>query len=440
MSDPAVPLDILHENDRPGVYPGSWYSATAKLPDPQPPLSGKQAAEICIVGAGYTGLSAALHLAAAGRKVTVLEAHRVGWGASGRNGGQVSGGQRVDQEALEALVGMPLARRLWEIGEEAKRLVRSLIDANSIQCDPVPGIIHADHRQRFVAGSREHVKRMNGEYGYGALRFLDREEMRALVDSPQYFGGTHDGDAFHIHPLNYALGLADAALKAGVTICEESEVTGWNAGPRMTVSTAHGEVTADAVVFACNGYLGRLVPLVAAHVMPINNFIVATEPLGEELAQKLIADNAAVADSRFIINYFRRSAGHRLLFGGGETYSYRFPGDIAAFVRRPMKAVFPQLADVNIDYAWGGTLAITRSRLPHFVRIGENCWSVSGYSGQGIAMATMAGKLLAEAICGDGHRFELFQSLRGRPFPGGVAMRSPLLAIAMRWFALRDRF
>jgi gamma-glutamylputrescine oxidase len=433
-----VPFDVLHANDVPGSHPPTWYSATATLPEPQPPLQGRHTTEVCIIGAGYTGLSAALHLAAAGRSVIVLEAHCVGWGASGRNGGQVHGGQRVAQDALEAMVGKALARELWELGEAAKRLVRELIAEYAIPCDPVPGIIHADHRQRFVAGSREHVKRMNGEYGYAALRFLDRDELRSLVDSPNYYGGTHDGDAFHVHPLNYVFGLARAARNAGAHICEASEVTAWKPGRKVTVSTAQGEVAADSVIFACNGYLGGLVPRVGSRVMPINNFIIATEPLGTERAKKLIADNSAVADSRFVVNYFRRSADDRLLFGGGETYSYRFPGDISAFVRAPMTEVFPQLREVGIAYAWGGTLAITRSRLPHFARLEENCRSVSGYSGQGVAMATMAGKLLAEAICGDSRHFDLLQSLRSRPFPGGMALRSPLLALAMRWFALRD--
>lgn len=436
----VMAFDILHGNDTPGSYPDTWYHATVPTGDALAPLEGRSATQICVIGAGYSGLSAALHLAQSGHRVTVLDAHRIGWGASGRNGGQVSSGQRVDQAHLERMVGSDGARWLWRMAGTAKGLVRDLVGKFGIDCELVPGIIHADHRRRFVAASRAHVRLMHEEYGYGDIRFLCRDEMRAQVASPGYYGGTHDGGAFHLHPLKYVLGLARAALDAGVTIHENSQVRGWRDGATPAIDTDRATLSADHVIFACNGYLGDLEGRIAASVMPINNFLVATQPLGNDRAAALIPDNSAVADSRFVINYFRRTADHRLLFGGGEAYGYRFPADIASFVGRRMRAVFPQLKDVSIDFEWGGTLAITRNRLPHFGRIGENCWSVSGYSGHGVSIATLAGKLVAEAVSGRTADFERMKRFSAGRFPGGVLLRVPLLVLAMHWYALRDRF
>ncbi|GIL02448.1 MAG: gamma-glutamylputrescine oxidase [Alphaproteobacteria bacterium] len=432
-------LNVLHANDRPGSHPPSWYAATASLPPATPPLAGRERADVCVIGGGYTGLSAALHLAESGLRVVLIEAHRVGWGASGRNGGQVATGQRRGQDEIEARYGATMARRLWDFAEEAKALVRELISRHAIACQPVAGIIHADHKARFVAHSRAYADKLNAEYGYDAIRFLDRDAIRALVASPGYHGGTLDTGAFHLHPLDYALGLAAAAGRAGVRIRENSEVIAIERGDPATVRTAAGEVVCGHVIVACNGYLDRLVPEIASHVMPINNFIIATEPLGEAGARALIANNAAVADSRFVINYFRLTGDNRLLFGGGESYGYRFPSDIAAFVRQPMLRVFPQLAATRIDHAWGGTLAITMGRLPHLTRIAGNMLSASGYSGQGIAIATLAGKVVAEAVRGQAQRFDLLAAIAQPAFPGGAALRAPLLALAMTWYALRDR-
>jgi gamma-glutamylputrescine oxidase len=238
-----------------------------------------------------------------------------------------------------------------------------------------------------------------------------------------------------LNPLDYALGLARAAAAAGVRVFEESRVE--EVGP--PVRTATGSVRARFVLLACNGYVGGLAPAVSARVMPINNFIVATAPLGPERARALIPSGAAVADSRFVVNYFRLSADHRLLFGGGETYGWRFPADIAALVRPRMLGVFPQLADVPVDFAWGGTLAITVNRMPAFQRLAPNVLSASGYSGHGVAMATLAGKLMAEAVQGTASRFDLLAALPQPAFPGGAALRWPLLVLAMSWYALRDR-
>lgn len=430
-------MNLLYTNDRRGEYPASWYAATATPSAPYAPLKGAHRADVCIVGAGYTGLSAALHLAQAGRSVILLDAQRVGFGASGRNGGQLGSGQRAEQDTLEALVGDGAAARLWELGEDAKGLVKSLIAEHAIDCDLKPGVAWTGSSDSEVRHLHEYAAHLEKKYGYTKIEVLDQAALQGVCPSPDYRGGILDMDAAHLHPLNLALGLARAAVAAGVKIYEGSAVHGIDTGTPATVRTDGGHVVADHVILACNGYLGGLNRRVAARVMPINNFIAATEPLGDRIKDVLPRD-VAVADSRFVVNYFRLSADGRLLFGGGESYGYRFPSDIAAKVRKPMSVVFPQLKDVKIDYAWGGTLAITMKRLPYLMREG-NILSASGYSGHGVGTATHAGQLMARAIQGDGDGFDTLAALPSTPFPGGPAVRSPLLVLAMSWYALRDR-
>ena len=432
-------LDILTANDRPGEYPASWYAATARPPGPFASARGDLRCDVCVVGAGYTGLSAALHLARRGYDVVVLEAQRVGFGASGRNGGQVGTGQRLEQDELEAMLGREAAHRLWDLSLEAVGMVRSLCDEGEMGCGFAEGVIHADHRRRLVAHTHARVRKLNEEYGYDGIRPLNREEIRHLVGSDAYFGGALDIGAGHVHPLRYAFGLARLAVAAGARIFETSRVVRIEAASPARLHTETATVRAEHVLLACNGYLGGLDGQVAARVMPINNFIVATEPLGAAAARALIRDNRAVADSRFVINYFRLSEDNRLLFGGGESYGYRFPRDIAAVVRRPMLQIFPQLRSTRIDYAWGGTLAITMNRMPHFARLRGNILSASGYSGHGVALATLGGRLMAEAVAGQAERFDLMASVPTPRFPGGMLMRRPLLALAMLWYSLRDR-
>ena len=428
-------LDLLTANDRPGAYPPSWYAATATPLAPFPSLAGDVTADACVVGAGYTGLSAALHLAEAGLDVVLVEAQRVGWGASGRNGGQVGSGQRRDQGWLEARLGAERARLLWDLAEEAKALVRRLIERHGIACDLKPGVIHAARRASEVPHYAEEAEKLARDYGYAAVEPLDRAGIAARVGSDAFHGGLLDRGAMHLHPLDYALGLARAATAAGVRAFEGSRVE--TVAPE--VRTAVGRVRARFIVVAGNGYLGGLVPEVAARVMPTNNFIVATAPLGEKASLRLLPFDEAVADSLFVVNYFRLSADRRLLFGGGESYGYRFPRDVAAVVRPRMLAIFPGLAATPIDYSWGGTLAITVNRLPAFQRLGPNVFSAAGYSGHGVALATLAGKLMAEAVEGHAGRFDVFARLPQPRFPGGGALRWPLLVLAMSAHALRDR-
>ena len=431
-------MNLLYANDRKAEYPASWYAATANPIDHFPSLSGDEKADVCVVGGGYTGLSAALHLAEAGLSVVLLEAHRVGFGASGRNGGQLGSAQRMDQEDLERLVGDDDAAKLWELAEDAKALVKSLIAKHKIDCDLKPGVavlgLSDSERQKL----HDHAAHLSNRYGYNQIELLHEGAGHALCPSPAYRGGYLDMGAAHLHPLNYALGLAQAAAQAGVRIYESSEVTGIGQSSPASVQTALGKVTADHVILACNGYLGGLNSKVAARVMPINNFIAATEPLGSDAARVLTRD-VAVADTKFVVNYFRLSADNRLLFGGGESYGYRFPSDIAAKVRKPMQEIFPHLRDAKIDYAWGGTLAITLRRMPYFARVAPNILSASGYSGHGVGTATHAGQLIALAIQGQNDGFDTMARVPALPFPGGPALRSPLLVLAMTWYALRDR-
>jgi len=428
-------VNLLYANDIPGTYPPSWYADTA-VPRPiATALDRDIQTQVAVVGAGYTGLSAALHLAQAGRQVVLVDAHRVGWGASGRNGGQIGSGQRIDQPELEESLGHDMARDLWAIGQDARELVKSLIARHAIPCDLTPGITYTDHRQRYAAGTRAYVEHMNRHYDT-ALQYLDAGAVRERLGTQAYYSGLHDPDGAHLHPLNYALGLATAARTAGVTIHENTPVTSRDG---RVLQTPGGQITADHVVLACNGYLGGLDDQVSRHVMPINNYIVATEPLGEALARELIPHNEAVADSKFVVNYFRLSRDNRMLFGGGESYSYRFPRDLAAKARKPMIEIFPQLADAKITHAWGGTLAITLSRLPYLRRLQDGVMSASGYSGHGVALATLSGALMAEAITGDSPRFDTMARLAHRAFPGPRRWRTPLLALAMSWYALRDR-
>ncbi|MBO9451200.1 FAD-binding oxidoreductase [Tropicibacter sp. R16_0] len=434
-------MDLLTINDQPGRYPGSYYAANAQANKvgARPAAKGDLRCDVCVVGGGFTGLSSALHLAQRGYDVILLEAQRVGFGASGRNGGQVGQGQRVEQDELEEMVGHDRAKALWQIARQSVDLVRDLSKSDLVHADFHPGIIHADHRARYVKHSHDYVKHLQDTYGYTNIRALDREELRSLVNSPAYHGGSIYEDAGHIDPLQYVLGLGRMAEAAGVRIFEQSRVTSLQEASPAVVTTDAARVTADHVVLGCNGYLGKLNGHVAARVMPINNYVVATEPLGPDRQEELIRNNHAVADSKFVVNYFRFSDDHRLLFGGTESYRYKFPDDIAGAVRVPMLEIFPQLKDVRIDHAWGGTLGITMNRMPHFERLRGNILSLSGFSGHGVAMASLAGQIAAEAITGQAERFDLMASVPTPRFPGGAALRSPLLVLAMLWYSFRDK-
>ena len=432
-------MDLLTANDRAGEYPRSIYAEQAV---PLPRFAAAQGAldcDVCVIGGGFTGLSAALHLAERGYDVILLEAQRVGFGASGRNGGQVGTGQRLDQEALEAMMGKPTAHALWDMALDSVALTRDLAMKHAPEAGFAPGIIHAAHKPRYVAEAHAYAEKLTRDYGYDLIHPLDRAQLQALVGSPAYHGGDLDMGAGHLDPLRYVLGLARAALAAGVRIFEGARVTALTQADPARIETANATITARFVALACNGYLGRLVPSVAARVMPINNYIAATRPLSSSERASVINGDYAVADTKFVVNYFRVPPDNRLLFGGTESYGYRFPADIAGKVRKPLEQIFPHLSGIEITHAWGGTLGISMNRMPHFARLSGNVLSASGYSGHGVAMGTFGGKLLAEAISGQAERFDLMAQVPTPAFPGGASLRWPLLVTAMLWYSLRDK-
>ncbi len=421
-------------------YPDSYYVATANGMLARPRLEGVVEADVCVIGAGFTGLSAAVNLAEQGLKVVVLEAERIGFGASGRCGGLIGSGQRKEVMEMEAQFGYARSRAFWELAEAAKAEIRHRVGTHGIDCDLQKGQLLGVHKKSYLGWSAELARELAERYGYPHTRALSREETRELVATDRFLEGFWDDEALTLHPLNFTLGLARAASDLGVRIFENSRVLNYTRSDPATVTTVHGKVTARFIVLACNGYLGKLESRTAGRIMPINNFMIATEPLGEQRAHELIRGRFGVHDTRFVVNYFRLSADHRLLFGGGENYRAGFPRDILNFVRPYMLKLFPQLADVAIDYAWGGTLAVTVNRLPHFGRLQPNLYFAQGYSGHGISIATLAGKLIAEAIAGTPDRFEAMASLPIHVFPGGTLLRYPGMVLGMLYYSLKDRF
>lgn len=418
----------------------SWYAQTATPFPTLPALQQDTRADVCVVGAGYTGLGAALELAQRGVSVVVLEAAQVGSGGSGRNGGQVHVGQRNDQAWLEKTVGRDDALALWAMSQEARAHLLSLIAQHDIACDFRPGMIHARHRKGGEAQDAAHIEFMRRRYGYDQMALIDTDALAHELGTNVYHGGLVDHGGGHLHPLNLALGMARAAMAAGAVIHEATRATAWRReGTTITVETPKGRVICDQLILTGDGYLDDLAGGAAkARVMPINNFILATEPLGDR-ADSIIRSNAAVADSRFVINYFRKSPDGRLIFGGGENYRPGFPPDLKAFVRRHMLKVYPDLADVAVTHAWGGTLGITFHRSPFVRELASGVRIAAGYSGQGVMLAPWFGKLLADAALGEGEGVALLSKLPTPPFPGGRLLRWPLTVAGLSWYAMRDR-
>jgi gamma-glutamylputrescine oxidase len=417
----------------------SYYAATANDHPEYPELTGEVSADVCVIGAGYTGLSAAICLAERGYSVIVLEAHSVGWGASGRNGGQICTGFSAGMEAVQHAVGKADARKIFAITEEGKALVRERVEKYKIDCDLHWGYFHAALKQRQLddlAKSHEVMARDFGSDDGTIVR--GREAVASYVNSKAYVGGLYERRAGHLHPLNYCLGLARAATAAGAKIYEGSAVERLERGATARAVCAKGSVTAKTVVLAGNAYLGGLVPEMQRKIMPVGTYIAATEILGENRARSLVPGNIGVADCNFVLNYYRRSSDHRLLFGGRVSYSTLMPPNLPRALRHKMLEVFPDLADTHFDYTWGGFVAITMERTPHFGRLGDNIYFAHGYSGTGLAMAGVAGKVMAEAIAGQAERFDVLTRLPHTTFPGGRLFRTPTLALAMLWFRMRD--
>jgi len=433
-------MKLLYANDQAGEHASSWYAATAQVPS-YATLEGPQYFDVCIIGGGFTGLSAALTLARQGCRVCILEAHRVGWGASGRNGGQLgSGFNRHD--AIEGKLGLAASQRYWQLSERAKQLVLAISAEYGFDIEYQPGIVNVSHRQLPKGYLDKHVDTFLSKHPGANMQALDRAALREHIDSDDYFGGVYDGTSGHLHPLKLAIGVAAAALSHGATISERSPVTRIEqlntSSNRFRVHTDKAQIMTDTVVCAMNGYLDGLEPKARQDVIPINNFMVATEPLGDQI-KKLLPSNAAIADSRFVVNYFRRSSDGRLLFGGGENYGYRFPTDFTERVEKAMGTVFPSLQGTTIDFAWGGTLGITRSRWPSVRLLEPGLYSSSGYSGHGVALAHLCGTAVGNAIVGDTEDFDALSQLPTGGIPGSDRIRPMLASVAMGTSALIDR-
>ncbi len=423
----------------PGYVP-SYYAASAHSAPEDPALEGSVDTDVCVVGGGIAGCSTALHLAERGMRVVLLEEHRIGWGASGRSGAQAIQGIASGQAKLDRLIGPHAARQVWEVSVEGLELMRQLIRRFSIDCDWVDGHLSAAVKPRHVADLHAELAELKDVYGYPSVRYMPREELRSVLATDRYLGALYDSNSGHVHPLNYTLGLAAAARSMGVQIYGGTRALSFapSGNAQVRIATANGEVRARFLVLCGNVFLGPTAPSLAAKIMAVATYIVATEPLGAARAQELITNNSAVSDMNWVLDYFRRSADHRLLFGGRVNYSGLKSFDAPSATRTRMLGVYPQLKDVRIEYAWGGDVDITLNRAPHFGRLAPNVYFLQGFSGHGIALTGIAGKLVAEAIGGTAERFDVFARIPHADFPGGMALRRPALVLAMLYFRIRD--
>jgi gamma-glutamylputrescine oxidase len=411
-------------------------------PDPlephRPALAGDTSCDVAIVGAGIAGCTAALSLAQRGYRVVVLEAEHVGWGASGRSGGQVLPGTAASLAQLEGLIGAADTHRVWEMSVEGVARLRELIARHQIECDWTSGHMQVALKPRQEAALRAELEQLERRYAYRSARLMPLDEVRSIIASRRYVAALYDAGAGHLNPGRYTRGLALAAERAGARIFETTRVLGHSGGAALEVRSTHGIVRCQHLLFCGNAWLGSTVPALQSRIVPVGTYAIATEPLAPERAAALVRNNAAVADCNWVLDYFRRSADHRLLFGGRISYSGLRGSAAARATRRRMLGVFPQLADARIAHAWGGYIDITLNRAPDFGRLASNVWYVQGFSGHGIVLAGSAGQLAAEAIGGTSERFDVFARIPHRAFPGGPHLRRPALVLAMLWYRLRD--
>jgi gamma-glutamylputrescine oxidase len=425
-----------------GVVENSYYEASVTRPACSLPLCEKTVADVCVIGGGYAGVSAALELAQRGYSVVLLEAQRIGWGASGRNGGQVIVGFGDDGEcAIEKQFSREDARRAWDVSVEGIALLRARILQYGIDCEWRPGYLSLSVKPRKSEALRRWMDHVTADYEH-PLRWIGPGEIGEWLASQRFHSAVHDATSGHLHPLKYCLGLGEAARAAGVRIHENSAAFHVARGERPLVKTAQGECRCNFVVLAGNVYLGEygddIAPEVAARIMPVGTYMIATEPMEKIRADALMKDRPAASDTNFVLDYFRLSADNRLLFGGADSYSGAAPRDLITRIRSSMLNVFPQLGDLAIKHAWGGFVDITMNQAPNFGRLGSNIYYLHGFSGHGVALAGMAGKLVAESIAGQAERFDLFAKIKHHRFPGGALMRTPALVLGMLYYRLRD--
>ena len=414
----------------------SYYAASANPQPERPSLQGTVRADVCIVGAGYTGLSSALHLAEAGYSVVVVEAAKVGWGASGRNGGQIVHSYSRDIDVIEKNHGKPVADAMGSMAFEGARIIRERVAKYSIQCDLKDGGIYAAKTHKKVEGLHEH-KALWEKYDGLKMQFVEGAEIQNYVRTNEYQAILIDPTGGHIHPLNLALGEATAFESIGGRIFEQSPVTAIQRGETAVVKTGQGEVHAKFVIIACNAYIGTLEPKLSAKAMPCGTQVVATAPLDNW--QDVLPLDHCVEDTNYLLDYYRLSSDKRLIFGGGVVYGAKDPDDIESHIRPNLERTFPQLAGVKIDYAWTGNFLLTLSRLPQVGRLENNIYYAQGCSGHGVTYTHMIGRVLSEAIHGQCSRFDVFAKLPHYPFPGGRLFRVPFTALGAIWYDMRDR-
>jgi gamma-glutamylputrescine oxidase len=416
----------------------SYYEASVQRTDQYPSLQLDIACDVCVVGAGLAGLSAAIELADSGLTVAVLEARKVGWGASGRNGGQALVGLACDMQVIERQVGRARARQVWDATVEALELIHARCRRFEIDCEWQDGCLAAAVTQRRANELAPWIETLARDYGYERMQLIDRAELPQWIASSRYQAAAFDSGSGHLHPLKYTLGLARAASQLGVKIFEGTRAIEVRPGRLAEVRTPQRRVHCSHVLLAGNVYLDELVPPLAARIMPVGTFIAASRSLGAERAAQLLPRRTAVSDTQWVLDYFRLSRDDRMIFGGRVSYSAIAPRQLPEAMRRRMVGTFPQLADVPIEFAWGGYVDITMNRAPDFGRVTDNVYYLQGFSGHGLALTGLAGRIVAEAIRGTASRFDLFAAIKHRDFPGGRWLRTPLLVLAMAWYRIRD--
>jgi len=423
-----------------GLNDNSYHEASVVRPPARQPLQGRVRADICVVGGGYAGLSSALEFSARGYSVVLLEARRFGWGASGRNGGQVLPGY-AGQAAMERQLPREDARRAWDISIEAVQLLQERIVRCGIACDFTPGCMTLATTARKARDLDALVEHLACAYGY-PMQWIGSAEIREWIASDQFHAGAYDPQAGHLHPLKYCLGLAEAAAAAGARLYEGSAVTAIRRGPRPLVRTSDGEVECRFAVLAGNVYLdqygGSIAPELMRRIIPVGTYIIATESMAGDRADALIRRRAAVSDTNFVLDYFRLTADNRLLFGGADAFSGATPRNLVEHVRQRMLAVFPQLSDLSVPYTWGGFVDATINHAPDFGRLEHNIYYLQGFSGHGLALAGVAGRMVAEVVAGHAERFDLLSRIRHAPFPRGAWIRKPAVALGVLYYRLRD--
>ncbi len=420
----------------------SYYAASANEQPQYPTLASDIEVDVCVVGGGFAGLSSAIELADRGYKVAVLEANHIGFGASGRNGGQIIAGLACEQDVIEKSLGFDAAKQVWGMTLEALELVRERVKRFNIDCDLQDGFLGVSVNEKKGKQLRNWFDDMHRRYSYAA-EWIEPAHIKKWIDSPRYFNGYYDKRSGHLHPLNYCLGLAKGAASLGVQIFQHTAVTAMQQGESVILSTQSGKVKVKFVVLAGNMYLSeiapQLAPKIAKRIMPVGTYIIGTEPIEASLAAKLIPSKAAVCDTNFVLDYFRMSRDKRMIYGGRVSYSAMTPPNLTQSMQARMIETFPQLAKIKVEYTWGGFVDISMNRAPDFGRVAPNVFYLQGFSGHGVALTGMAGKLVAEAISGQASRFDVMAKIPHHDFFGGKLLRTPALVLGMAWYQLREK-